>query len=126
MYPENYHYSNEHEWFHVEGDECTIGITDFAQDELGEVVFVELPEVGTHFDGNDEIGTIESVKAVSEIYTAVPGEVTEVNTELENAPEKVNEDPHGQGWLIRMKLDEGVDLEGLMNAEQYEEFTHNG
>ncbi len=126
MYPENFRYSNEHEWFDVDGDECTLGITSFAQDELGEVVFVELPEVGSTFEAGDEIGTIESVKAVSEIYTALAGEVIAVNEELEQAPEKVNEDPHGEGWLVRLRLAEGADAEELMSAEQYEEFTNHG
>ncbi len=126
MYPETYLYSDEHEWFHVEGDECTVGITHFAQDELGEVVFVELPEVGSTFDAHDEIGTIESVKAVSEIYTAVPGEVIAVNDRLTESPETVNDDPHGEGWLIRLRLAEGADLEGLMDADRYREFISNG
>jgi glycine cleavage system H protein len=126
MYPETDLYSKEHEWFRLEGDSCVVGITDFAQDELGEVVFVELPEVGSTFDVGDEIGTIESVKAVSEIYTAVSGEVTEVNDALTDAPEKVNEDPHGDGWLVRFKLASPSDLDTLMKAGDYEEFTQNG
>jgi len=126
MVPENCLYSKEHEWFRVEDDSCVIGITEFAQDELGEVVFVELPEVGATFAVGDEIGTIESVKAVSEIYTAVSGEVIEVNAALEDAPEKVNEDPHGEGWLVRIRLQSKADLDDLMNAQQYEELTKNG
>ncbi len=124
MYPESNLYSEEHEWFRVEGDSCVIGITHFAQDELGEVVFVELPEVGASFDAGDEIGTIESVKAVSEIYTAVSGEVLEVNEALVDAPEKVNEDPHGEGWLVRFKIASMSDLDGLMNAEKYKELAN--
>lgn len=126
MYPEEYLYSKEHEWFLVEGDTCLLGITDFAQDELGEVVFVELPEVGTVFEAGDEIGTIESVKAVSEVYTAVGGEVVEANETLATAPEIVNQDPHGEGWLLRIKLASTEDLDGLMSAEEYEEYTQNG
>ena len=126
MVRDNYLYSNEHEWFHVEGDECTVGITDFAQDELGEVVFVELPEVGATFDADDEIGTIESVKAVSEIYTAVPGEVVAVNDALADAPERVNDDPFGEGWLIRLRIAEGTSFDGLMDADSYREFVSNG
>ncbi|MCZ6508341.1 MAG: glycine cleavage system protein GcvH [Acidobacteria bacterium] len=126
MYPETDRYSKEHEWFRLEGDSCVVGITDFAQDELGEVVFVDLPEVGSTFEAGDEIGTIESVKAVSEIYTAVGGEVTAINEALTDAPEKVNEDPHGDGWLVRFKLASPSDLDGLMKAAEYEEFTRNG
>jgi len=126
MYPEAYLYSKEHEWFRVEDDTCVVGITDFAQDELGEVVFVELPQVGDAFDAGAEIGTIESVKAVSEIYTAVGGEVTEINEGLLDEPEKVNEDPHGGGWLIRLRLSTPSELDSLMNSAEYEEFTRTG
>lgn len=126
MYPETYRYSKEHEWFRVEEDGCVLGITDFAQDELGEVVFVELPEVGATIAAGDEIGTIESVKAVSEVYTAISGEVVEVNSALLDTPEKVNEDPHGEGWLVRVKLSAPSELDGLMDAKQYEEFTTGG
>lgn len=125
MYPSGYLFSKDHEWFHLLGDRCVIGITHFAQDELGEVVFVDLPEVGRLFAAGDEIGTIESVKAVSEIYTAVAGEVVEVNGALATAPEKVNQDPHGEGWLIRLRVD-SPDLTGLMTAEQYQAFLEQG
>ncbi len=120
MYPSEYLYSKEHEWVRVEGNECVLGITDFAQEELGEVVFVELPESGASFKADDEIGTIESVKAVAEIYTPVAGEVTAVNGALTDAPERVNEDPHGEGWLIRLRIASAADLEGLMSAADYE------
>jgi glycine cleavage system H protein len=126
MYPEEYLYSKEREWFLVEDDTCLLGITEFAQDELGEVVFVELPDVGTVFEAGDEIGTIESVKAVSEVYTAIGGEVVEVNAALADAPETLNQDPHGEGWLVRIRLASSDDLDGLMNAEEYEEYTKNG
>ena len=99
MYPTDYLYSREHEWVRVEDDLCVIGITEFAQQELGEVVFVELPEIGQVFDANDELGTIESVKAVAEVYTPVAGEVVEVNDTVVDDPELLNEDPHGEGWL---------------------------
>ena len=125
-YPEANLYSEEHEWFRVEDDTCVVGVTDFAQDELGEVVFVELPEVGATFEAGDEIGTIESVKAVSELYTSVAGEVTEVNEALVEAPEKVNDDPHGEGWLVRIKIANKADLDVLLSAEKYEELTHAG
>ena len=126
MYPEAYLYSEEHEWFRVEDDTCVLGITHFAQDELGEVVFAELPEIGASFEAGDEIGTIESVKAVSELYTAVAGEVIEVNESLVDAPEKINEDPHGEGWLVRLKIASKSDLDGLLSAQQYEELTDAG
>ncbi len=97
MYPSDYLYSKEHEWVRVEEDVCFLGITDYAQRELGEIVFVELPEVGQVFDANDEIGTVESVKAVAEVYTPVAGEVTEINEAVVEDPEVLNEDPHGDG-----------------------------
>jgi glycine cleavage system H protein len=122
MYPEEFVYSREHEWVRVEDDACTLGITDFAQQELGEVVFVELPEIGQSFNANDEIGTIESVKAVAEVYTPVAGEVIAVNQALADAPELVNEHPHGDGWLIRIKPASVSELGGLMDAKAYEAF----
>jgi glycine cleavage system H protein len=125
MYPSEYLYSKDHEWFHLQGDRCVMGITHFAQDELGEVVFVDLPEVGRAFAAGDEVGTIESVKAVSEIYTSVGGEVVKVNAELAAAPEKVNQDPHGAGWLLELRV-EAPDVSGLMTAEQYQAFLEQG
>lgn len=122
MYPNDNLYSEEHEWVHVEGDVCTLGITSFAQSELGEVVFVDLPEVGQSFANGDEIGSIESVKAVAEIYTPITGEIVEVNEALEDAPETVNDDPHGDGWLIKIKLEDKGELEELMDAEAYQGF----
>jgi len=126
MYSKDYRYSKEHEWVQVEEDVCTVGITHFAQDELGEVVFVELPEVGQSFDAHDEIGSIESVKAVAEVYTPVAGEVVAANEALADAPERVNEDPHGDGWLVKIKITTPADLDGLMSAEEYEEFLEKG
>ncbi len=123
MYPTSYLYTKEHEWVRVEEDVCVLGITHFAQDELGEVVFVELPEVGQTFDAHDEIGTIESVKAVAEVFTPVGGEVIEVNDALADNPERVNEDPHGEGWLVKMKIRQAAELEGLMSAEEYKSFA---
>jgi glycine cleavage system H protein len=123
MVPEDLLYSKEHEWVRVEDDVCVLGITDFAQQELGEVVFVELPEIGQSFHANDEIGTIESVKAVAEVYTPVAGEVVAVNQALVDRPELVNEHPHGDGWLIRIKPTSTSELDGLMNAEAYEAFV---
>ncbi len=122
MYSSKNLYSKEHEWAQVEGDLCVLGITEFAQAELGEVVFVELPEVGQTFGAGDEIGTIESVKAVAEVYTPVSGEIVETNDTLEDAPETVNEDPHASAWLVKIRLSDPSELDGLMSAEEYEEF----
>ena len=126
MYPSDYLYSRQHEWIKVDDDVCTLGITEFAQQELGEVVFVELPEVGQVFDANEEIGTIESVKAVAEVYTPVAGEVVEINEAVVSDPELLNEDPHGDGWLAKFRYSSAADLKQLMNAEQYEEFVQSG
>jgi glycine cleavage system H protein len=126
MYPSDYLYTREHEWVRVEDDVCVLGITEFAQHELGEVVFVELPEVGQVFDTGDELGTIESVKAVAEIYTPVAGEVAEVNEAVSDDPELLNEDPHGEGWLIKIRFSSASDLKELMKAEQYEEYVKSG
>ena len=126
MYPTDYLYSREHEWVRVEDDVVVLGITEFAQQELGEVVFVELPEIGQVFDANDELGTIESVKAVAEIYTPLAGEVIEANDAVVDDPELLNEDPHGEGWLLRIRFSSAADLKDLMNAEQYEEYVQSG
>ncbi len=126
MYPADYLYSREHEWVRVEDDVVVIGITEFAQQELGEVVFVELPEIGQVFDANDELGTIESVKAVAEVYTPVAGEVIEVNDAVVDDPELLNEDPHGEGWLLKIRFSSAADLKDLMNAEKYEEYVQSG
>jgi glycine cleavage system H protein len=126
MYPSEYLYSKDHEWIRVQDDVCLVGITEFAQQELGEVVYVELPEVGQMFDSGDEIGTIESVKAVAEIYTPVAGEIIEVNEAITDDPELLNEDPHSDGWLVKIRFSSASDLKDLMNAEKYEEFTKSG
>jgi glycine cleavage system H protein len=126
MYPSDYRYTREHEWVRVEDDLCVLGVTDFAQGELGEVVYVELPEVGHVFDAGDEIGTIESVKAVAEIYTPVAGEIVEINEALKDDPQSVNEDPHGDGWLVKLRFSSSSDFDELMNAEAYEQFTQEG
>jgi glycine cleavage system H protein len=126
MYPSEYIYSREHEWVRVEDDVCVLGITEFAQQELGEVVFVELPEVGQVFDAGDEVGTIESVKAVAEVYTPVAGEVVEINDAVVDDPELINEDPHHEGWLIKVRFSSAADLKDLMNAEKYEEYVKSG
>lgn len=125
-YPTDSLYTREHEWIRVEDDICVLGITHFAQQELGDIVFVELPKVGDVFDANDEIGTVESVKAVSEIYTPVAGEVVEINDAVIDDPAVVNEDPHGEGWLVKIKFSAASDLKILMDAEAYQEYVASG
>ena len=127
-YPESYRYTKEHEWVHLEstsgeGDIATIGITFHAQSELGDIVFVELPAVGAKFEKSASFGSIESVKAVSDVYAPVSGEVTEINEALTSAPEKVNEDPQGAGWLIKVRIASKDDLSGLMTAAEYETYV---
>jgi glycine cleavage system H protein len=126
MYPTEYLYSKEHEWVRVQDDICVLGITEFAQQELGEVVYVELPEVGQVFDTDQEIGTIESVKAVAEVYTPVAGEIVEINDSVVDDPELLNEDPHTEGWLVKVRFSSAADLKALMSAEQYEEYVKSG
>jgi len=126
MYPTEYLYSKEHEWVRVQDDICVLGITEFAQQELGEVVYVELPEVGQVFDTNDEIGTIESVKAVAEVYTPVAGEIVEINEAVVEDPELLNEEPHTEGWLVKVRFSSAADLKSLMSAEKYEEYVKSG
>jgi glycine cleavage system H protein len=123
MYPSDYRYTKEHEWLKVTDGTGTIGITDYAQHELGDVVFVELPAAGTKVTAGQVFGTVESVKAVSEIFAPVSGEVTQANTALTSAPEAVNTDPHGAGWLIKVKLANPGELSGLMDAAAYEAFV---
>ena len=115
--PEDLQYTKSHEWVRIEGDTATIGITDHAQDELGDVVFVELPEEGATFDAGESFGTVESVKAVSDLYTPVGGEVVEVNSALEDAPENINEDPYGEGWIVKLRTTGEADL---LSSEEYE------
>jgi glycine cleavage system H protein len=117
--PEELQYTKSHEWVRTEGDTATIGITDHAQDELGDVVFVELPEAGATFDAGDSFGTVESVKAVSDLYTPVGGEVVEVNGALNDSPEKINEDPYGDGWIVKLSVSDRGDL---LSASDYERF----
>ncbi len=126
MYPSEFRYSREHEWVKIEDDICVLGITEFAQSELGEVVFVEMPEIGHMFDAGDELGTIESVKAVAEVYTPVAGEIVEINDTLREDPQLVNEDPHGDGWLVKIRFSASSDLADLMNSEAYEAFIEEG
>jgi glycine cleavage system H protein len=116
--PEDLQYTKSHEWVRTEGDTATIGITDHAQEELGDVVFVELPDEGDTFDAGESFGTVESVKAVSDLYAPVGGEVVEVNSALEDAPEKINEDPYGEGWIVKLSTSEEADL---LSPEEYEQ-----
>ena len=122
MYPSDLHYTKQHEWIDVKGDSATIGITDFAQHELGDVVFVELPKVGAKIGAGKSLGTVESVKAVSEIYSPASGEVTEVNKSLGDSPETINKDPHGAAWLVKVKLSNPGEVAGLLDAAAYEKF----
>ena len=121
-YPTQFKYSKDHEWIDVKGDVATVGITDYAQHELGDVVFVELPKVGTEVTTGKTFGSVESVKAVSEIYAPVSGEVTETNAALSTTPEALNTDPHGAAWLIKVKLDNPADASSLMDAAAYQAF----
>ena len=121
-YPPSYRYTKQHEWIDVKDDVGTIGITDYAQHELGDVVFVELPKPGAKVQAGKSFGTVESVKAVSEIYAPVSGEVVQANADLEATPEKLNSDPHKSAWLIRVKLADQAELTKLMDARAYEAF----
>jgi glycine cleavage system H protein len=121
-YPDDRRYTKSHEWIRLDGDVATVGISDHAQKELGEIVFVELPEVGEIFDANEEFGTIESVKAVSELFLPVAGEILELNKVLADEPGAVNEDPHGDGWLVKIKISSDAELDELMNGSTYEKF----
>lgn len=116
-------YSKEHEWVKVEGDIAVIGISEFAQGQLGDVVFVELPEVGRTFSQNDEAGVVESVKAASEIYTPVSGEVVEINSLLDDAPENVNKDAEGKGWMFKIRMSNPSEVSGLLDKTAYDVFT---
>jgi glycine cleavage system H protein len=119
MYPENYRYTKEHEWVHAEGGTGTVGITDHAQEELGDIVYVDLPKVGSRVESGKSLGSVESVKAVSEIYSPVTGEVLEINQTLADSPEALNTDPHGAAWLVKVKLDRADEIQNLMSAADY-------
>ena len=118
-FPENLKYTKDHEWILVEGDEAKIGITEFAQGELGDIVFVDISSEGETLDAEEVFGSVEAVKTVSELYMPVSGEILEVNADLENAPETVNSDPYGNGWMVRVKLSDASQIDGLMSAEDY-------
>jgi glycine cleavage system H protein len=120
--PEGLYYSKDHEWLRVEGETGTVGITDHAQNSLGDVVYVELPKAGETFAAHDTFGSVESVKAVSELFLPVGGEVTEVNESLTDEPEKVNTDPYGDGWMLRVKLSNRGEVDSLLSAAEYEDY----
>jgi glycine cleavage system H protein len=122
MYPENFRYTKEHEWVLVEGDQATVGITDHAQHELGDIVYVDLPKADTKLEQGKVLGSVESVKAVSDVYAPVSGTVMEINTTLADAPEKLNEDPHGAAWLVKLKLADAAEVQKLMTAADYQTY----
>jgi glycine cleavage system H protein len=121
-YPENYRYTKEHEWVRLEGDTATIGITFHAQHELGDIVYVDLPKVGTKVETGKTFGSVESVKAVSDIYSPIDGEVTEINDSLASSPEKLNEDPHGAAWLIKIRAEKPGEVNNLLTAADYQKY----
>lgn len=126
MYPSNLKYTKDHEWIDAAEETATVGITFFAQKELGDVVFVELPEIGKKVKAGDEFGTIESVKAISEIYSPASGEVVEVNESLRDEPEKINKDPYAAGWILKLRLTSPAELDDLMDSGAYEKHVGSG
>jgi len=122
MYPQNFRYTKDHEWVLVEGGIGTIGITDHAQNELGDIVYVDLPKVGAHLEQGKSLGSVESVKAVSDVYSPVSGEVVEANPALADSPEKLNADPHGAAWLVKLRLSAPAEVENLMSASDYQTY----
>jgi glycine cleavage system H protein len=121
--PEDLHYSKDHEWVRVEGNVAVVGITDYAQDSLGDVVYVEVPKPGEQFAANESFGSVESVKAVSEVFSPVSGKVVANNETLNDEPEKVNQDPYGEGWMIRVEMSNPGEVDSLLTAAEYEDFT---
>ena len=121
--PEDLHYSKDHEWVRVDGDQAIIGITDYAQNSLGDVVYVELPKAGEDFAANEPFGSVESVKAVSEVFTPIAGTVVTINESLADEPETVNSDPYGSGWMVRLKMANPGEVDSLLTAAEYEDFT---
>ena len=122
MYPENFRYTKEHEWVLVEGDTGTVGITDHAQEELGDIVYVDLPKVGARLEQGKSLGSVESVKAVSDVYCPVSGEGVEINQTLAQKPEALNADPHGAAWLVKIRLSAPAEVAGLMSAADYQAY----
>ena len=123
--PENFKYTKEHEWIKVEGDEGTVGITEFAQKELGDIVFIEVETVGETLDKDESFGTIEAVKTVSDMFMPVSGEITEFNENLESNPETVNKDPYGEGWIVKIRLTDPSELDELLDASSYRELIES-
>jgi glycine cleavage system H protein len=121
-YPSDLRYDKEHEWVRVEGDMAVVGISDFAQDQLGEVVYVDLPAVGDTVNAGETFGEVESVKSVSELFSPLSGEIVKVNGDLGGAPEAINEDPYGAGWMIEVRLADASELDGLMSSDDYQAF----
>jgi glycine cleavage system H protein len=123
MYPEDLHYTKQHEWVRLSGDVGAVGITDYAQKQLGDIVYVDLPRVGAKVEQAKVMGSVESVKAVSDIYSPVSGEVIEINDALATAPEKMNESPHGDGWLVKIRLSVPAEIPGLLSAADYQKYV---
>jgi glycine cleavage system H protein len=122
MYPDDFRYTKEHEWVRAQGDVASVGITDHAQNELGDIVYVDLPKVGAKLEAGKSLGSVESVKAVSDIYSPITGEVTGVNELLATAPEKLNSDPHGEAWLVKVKMSAPAEIANLMSAADYQAY----
>jgi len=123
MNPKDYRFTKDHEWIAVEGDIGTIGITEYAQEQLGDIVSVEFPKIGFEFSAGDSLALIDSMKTTSDLYAPVSGEITEVNSQLEERPELMNEDPFGEGWILKLKIKDATELEGLMDVDSYETFS---
>ena len=126
MSPDELQYTKEHEWIRVDGENATVGITDHAQDELGDVVFVELPAIGDKIDIDEPFGNVESVKSVSELFMPLTGVVLKVNTALEEVPELVNDDPYGKGWMVRIRIEDPSEMDALLSSEEYDDYISNG
>ncbi|MCR4396395.1 MAG: glycine cleavage system protein GcvH [Candidatus Saccharicenans sp.] len=122
MYPDNLYYTKDHEWLRVEGEEAVMGITDFAQKQLGDIIYVELPQPGKVLEAHQPVGSVESVKSVSDVYSPISGEVVAVNSELAQTPDLINKDPHGQGWIVRLKIKDKSEINNLMKAADYEKY----
>ncbi|HAR36078.1 MAG TPA: glycine cleavage system protein GcvH [Acidobacteria bacterium] len=122
MYPDNLYYTKDHEWLRVEGEEAVMGITDFAQKQLGDIIYVDLPQPGKVLEAHQPVGSVESVKSVSDVYSPISGEVVAVNSELAQTPDLINKDPHGQGWIVRLKIKDKSEINNLMKAADYEKY----
>lgn len=122
MYPDNLFYTKDHEWLRVEGEEAVMGITDFAQKQLGDIIYVDLPQPGKVLEAHQVVGSVESVKSVSDVYSPVSGEVLAVNSELAQTPDLINKDPYGQGWIVRLKIKDKSEIDNLMKAADYEKY----